>query len=253
MTPGIFAEALTCAREAAGLSQTQLAKSASLSLSSLNRWENPGSLPRRENAETLDRILGCGGSLLARHQEAKDGFTLPPWARSLSHIEAEARAAEAVIPNMVPGYLQSPSLASLLFTTARPWMSEEETAELTALRCGRLHQLPHLRVKAAFPMFVLDALPEEIRAEQVTVLLKWIETGRVAVHLVPRGSILLTPGSATTVYRFAGDEVAISGDWARGTVLAERGDHGTLLGMVSSAFAAALPAKESVEVLKGLQ
>lgn len=252
MTPGIFAEALTAAREAAGLTQTQLAKSAGLSLSSLNRWENSGSLPKRENAEALDRVLGCDGTLLARHQEAKDGFSFPVWARSLSHIEPEARTATVVTPNMVPGYLQCPSLASLLFRSARPWMTEEEVARLTALRCERLHQLLKLRVTAVFPLFVLDALPREIQVEQVGTLLDWIATGRVAVHLVPRGSILLVPGSATTVFHLAGDEVAIVGDWSRGTVAAERGDHSALLGMVSSALAAALPSRETIAALKEL-
>ncbi|WP_306368066.1 Scr1 family TA system antitoxin-like transcriptional regulator [Nocardiopsis sp. CC223A] len=253
MTPGIFAEALTAAREAAGLTQTQLARSANLSLSSLNRWENSGSLPKRENAETLDRILGCDGTLLARHQEAKDGFSIPLWARSLSRIEPEARAAEVATPGMVAGYLQCPSLASLLFRTARPWMTEEEIAKLTALRCQRLHQLPKLKVTAVFPLFVLDALSQDIRAEQVSTLLEWVDTGRVTVHLVPRGSILLAPGSATTVYRFASGEVAVAGDWSGGTVLAERADQPALLGAVSSALAAALPARESREVLEGLR
>ncbi len=49
--------------------------------------------------------------MLARCQEAKDGFTVPPWARDLASIEAKARAVEVVAPVLVPGYLQSPTYA----------------------------------------------------------------------------------------------------------------------------------------------
>ncbi|WP_268642109.1 helix-turn-helix domain-containing protein [Nocardiopsis sp. EMB25] len=84
---------------------------AGLSLSSVNRWERGGSPPRRETAEKLDALLGAEGALLARCQEAKDGFTVPPWARDLASIEAKARAVEVVAPVLVPGYLQSPTYA----------------------------------------------------------------------------------------------------------------------------------------------
>ncbi|MFL1378062.1 helix-turn-helix domain-containing protein [Nocardiopsis protaetiae] len=250
MTPGIFAEALTAAREAAGLTQTQLARSANLSLSSLNRWENSGSLPKRENAEVLDRLLGCDGTLLARYQEAKDGIVYPPWSRSLSAVEPEARAVEVVSPAHVPGYLQSRAYASSLFRSARPWGTEEEITRLVDFRCQKLEQLPKLSVAAAFPLFALEALPVEMRKDQASHLLRWIDSGRVSVHLAP--SALLVPGAPVQVFHLPSEEQVISCDYASGNVLAERSTHRRLLSMVATAFRPALPAEQSLTVLEGL-
>ncbi|MDT0329962.1 Scr1 family TA system antitoxin-like transcriptional regulator [Nocardiopsis lambiniae] len=250
MEPPDFASELRKRRMEAGLSQQQLAARTGLSVSSISRWETNGSLPKRPSVEILDRALPGEGPLLARFEEAKDGVALPPWSRSLSVVEPEARAAEVVSPAHVPGYLQSRTYATALFRAARPWGTGEEIARLVDLRCQRLEQLPELRLTTAFPVFALEALPEEVRKEQAAHLLRWSETGRVTVHMVT--SALLVPGAPVMVFHLPGEEQVISCDYASGNVLAERSTHRRLLSMVATAFRSALPVEQSLAVLEGL-
>lgn len=222
-----------------------------MSLSSLNRWERGGSLPKRENAERLDRLLNADGRLLARFNEAKDGFTLPPWARDLSTIEAEARTVDVVAPVLVPGYLQSESYAREVFRASRPWAPDADVDRLVRLRCQRLEQLPELRMTAVFPVSALDAFSAQVRTEQVETLRGWAGSGRVSVHLVPKGPVLVVPVAPVMVFRFASGELAVSSDHATGTVLADASMHPRLTSMVSTALASALPAALSLEALEG--
>jgi transcriptional regulator with XRE-family HTH domain len=252
MPPNVFTDELIRSREALGMSQTGLARHTGISLSSLNRWEQGGSLPRRENAERLDHALQAEGRLLARFDEAKDGFTVPPWARDLVSIEAAARTVHVVALALVPGYLQSPLYAAMLFRASRPWSPDTEIERLVRLRCQRLDQLPELRVTAVFPVSALDPLPPDVRTEQVATLRRWVSTGRVTLHLVPRESLLLVPTAPVMVFQLANGEQVISSDHATGSVVAETSMHPRLTSMVSTALAAALPSRMSLEVLEGL-
>ncbi|GAB2493901.1 helix-turn-helix domain-containing protein [Nocardiopsis aegyptia] len=252
MPPNVFTAELIRSRKALGMTQTQLARSANISLSSLNRWEQGGSLPRRENAERLDHELRTEGRLLARFDEAKDGFTVPPWARDLVSIETAARTVHVVALALVPGYLQSPLYASMLFRASRPWAPDAEIGRLVRLRCQRLEQLPDLRVTAVFPVSAIDSLPPEIRTEQVAALQRWVSTGRVTLHLVPHESLLLVPTAPVMVFQLENGEQVISSDHATGSVVAETSMHPRLTSMVSTALAAALPSRMSLEVLEGL-
>ncbi|GAB3750537.1 helix-turn-helix domain-containing protein [Nocardiopsis nanhaiensis] len=251
MPPTVFSEELARSREALGLSQTELAVSAGLSLSSLNRWEKGGSLPRRENAERLDKLLQAEGRLISRFSEAKDGFTLPPWARDLSSIESEARTVDVVAPVLVPGYLQAPSYAREVFRASRPWAPDAEVERLVRLRCQRLEQLPEVRVTAVFPVSGLAAFSEQVRLEQVDTLRGWIGSGRVRIHLVPAGSLMVVPTAPVMIFRFESGEIAVSSDHATGSVLADASMHPRVLSMVSTALAAALPADMSLQLLEG--
>lgn len=254
MPPNVFSEALTKILNTTGISQTQLAASTGLSLSSLNRWVTGGSLPREENAELLDREFQQDGRLLARFNEARDGVNLPLWTRGLTSVEPEARAVDVVSPVHVPGYLQSPSYAAALFRAARPWDSATEIDRLVQLRCQRLQQLPELRVTAVFHEAALrtSSISEDVRAEQVATLLAWAASGRVSVHLVPAGASLLTPASPVMVFRLRNGEAVVSCDYAAGSVLCETSEHPLLIAAVTAALACAHPASQSLEILEGL-
>ncbi|OLT29242.1 hypothetical protein BJF83_12430 [Nocardiopsis sp. CNR-923] len=252
MSPTPFSDELTRCRESLGLSQTQLATRSGLSLSSVNRWERGGSLPKRETVERLDAVLNADGALLARYQEAKDGFTVPPWARDLAWIEAKARTVEVVAPVLVPGYLQSPTYAEMLFRAAQPWLTSDEIRKLVSLRCQRLEQLPNLRVTAVFPVSALTAVPEEVRREQVATLRGHVAGGRVDLHLVPAGSVLLTPTAPVMVFRFGNGELTASCDYATGSVIADVTELRKLTAMTTTALASALPVALSLDTLEGL-
>ncbi|MFE3457045.1 helix-turn-helix domain-containing protein [Nocardiopsis aegyptia] len=255
MAPTPFSEDLKRILDSTGISQTQLAASTGLSLSSLNRWVTGGGLPRRENAEVIDRVLAQEGRLLARFDESRDGVNLPPWTRDLTTVEPEARAVDVVATLHVPGYLQSPRYAETLFRAARPWDSRAEIDRLVQLRCQRLEQLPELQVTAVLPETALttSTFPADVRAEQVATLLSWASSGRVTIHLVPAGASLLVPIAPVMVFRLRNGEAAVSCDYAGGSVLTETSEHPLLIAAVSRALASAHPASQSLAILEGLQ
>lgn len=254
MPPSTFSEALTSYREATGMTQTQLATRAGLSLSSLNRWEKGGSLPRREHAETLDRVLNADGKLLARFDESRDGVALPPWFRDLASIESEARTVDVVAPVLVPGYLQSPRYARMLFRAARPWDSDDDIDRLTQLRTQRLEQLPGLRVRAVFPETALSSptLPDDVRQEQAAGILRWVRTGRVTTHVIPADTLLLVPTAPVMIFTLRDGSTVATCDYAAGSVVTTSPEHPRLLAAVTTALATALPAAPSRSLLERL-
>lgn len=250
MATSPFSQELKRLRERSRLSQTQMARFAGVSLSSYNRWELGKSLPRRERAEKIDKILKADGLLLSRLQEAEDGHTIPPWLRDIVRVESEARTVDIVSLVTVPGYLQSESYARSLFRASRPLATEAEIQRLVQLRCGRLEQLAELRVTAVFPASAITATPADIRTDQAGRLMFWAASGRVAIHLVPEGSLLSVPAAPIQVYTLPNGERVIYGDWAAGTVLAEATQHARLSEMVAAASRAALPTVESLKLLE---
>lgn len=203
-------------------------------------------------AEKLDDALGAGGKLLAAWRQATAGTTLPAWARSLANIDSEARTVQVVSPVIVPGYLQSPSYATAVFRTGLSLATDEEIAGLTKLRTERLDQLPGLRVTAVFPVTALTGMEETIRREQAARLLDLIGSGRVVVHLVPEGSILVEPPSTMMAFRLHSGELVITSDNPDGNVIHAAHSHERLHALMTDALAVALPARHSLDALREL-
>jgi transcriptional regulator with XRE-family HTH domain len=252
MVPNGFAEALSRFREFAGLTQLQLAKKSQTAHSSVNRWEKGGSLPKRDNVEALDEALGTEGALLAAWRAVTTGNGLPEWARDLEAIESSARQVTIVAPALVPGMLQCAEVARLVFRAAHPLASSDDLDRLVELRTGRLKELPELEMTAVFPVTAVSALAEPLRRPQALYLIEWVESGRVAVHLVPEGTTLLAPSAPLMLFRLASGELAAVSDHADGNVIHEDSAHDRLSSQVTAALAASLPLPLSLEVLRKL-
>ncbi|VEI89838.1 Uncharacterised protein [Nocardiopsis dassonvillei] len=203
-------------------------------------------------AEKLDAELKANGKLLAAWREATTGTTLPEWVRSIADIEMEARTVQVVMPVLVPGYLQSPSYASLLFRSGWPFASDEEIARLTKVRMEVFGRLPRLRVTAVFPVTALTGVDEAVRREQAAHLLDLIGSGRVVVHLVPEGSMLMEPPTPMMAFRLRSGEAVITSDNPDGNVIHAAHMHERLHALITGALAVALPARHSLEVLREL-
>jgi hypothetical protein len=130
--------------------------------------------------------------------------------------------------------------------------SDEEIAQLTKLRTERLEQLPRLRVTAVFPVTALTGVDEKIRREQVARLLRVVATGRVVVHLVPEGSILIDPTTPMMAFRLDSGELVITSDNPDGNVIHATHTLERLYSLVTGALAVALPARHSLEILRDL-
>ncbi|MFC9086661.1 helix-turn-helix domain-containing protein [Nocardiopsis dassonvillei] len=247
-----FPDVLTKLRELNGLSQKQLAHRVHTSVASASRWTNGHALPQLPMAEKLDDALGAGGKLLAAWRQATAGTTLPEWARSLANIDAEARTVQVVSPVIVPGYLQSPSYATAVFRSGLPFASDEEITKLTKLRVERFDQLPGLRVTAVFPVTALTGVDEAIRREQAARLLDLIGSGRVVVHLVPEGSMLMEPTTPMMAFRLHSGELVITSDNPDGNVIHASHSHERLHALITGTLALALPARHSLDALREL-
>ncbi|MDE3720500.1 Scr1 family TA system antitoxin-like transcriptional regulator [Nocardiopsis sp. N85] len=247
-----FAEALTEFRELAGLTQTQLAQRAQVSVSSVNRWEHGHSPPKRDNAEKLDTACEADGKLLVVWHAQTSRSGLPEWARDLAAIEPAARHATLITSSGVPGMLQAPEYARAVFLAGSPTSSEDDLARLVALRCDRLAELPDLRIAATFPATAVGGLSADLRGAQAKHLLSWAETGRVTLTLAPPGAAMPLPVAPLMVYRLRSGERIIASDHADGTVVLNADSTERVDAVVTAALTNAMPVASSLEYLESL-
>ncbi|WP_436886252.1 Scr1 family TA system antitoxin-like transcriptional regulator [Nocardiopsis dassonvillei] len=249
-----FAQTLTRYREIAGLTQYQLASKARTSASSVCRWEGGVVLPKRRNAELLDSALDAQGKLFAVWRNAAGGKAVPEWGADVAELEGTGISVEWICPlPAVPGILQSPKYAQIVFTEAQPFLPAKEIDRLTALRCGRLEQVPDLQITAVFPVSALTTFPEEARKEQAAHLLRLLDSGRVRVLIIPEGTILVGLPSPLLVFRLRDGSIVASSDHANGNIVYREGEGLERLTELAKRFMqSALPARESRKVLEEL-
>jgi transcriptional regulator with XRE-family HTH domain len=252
MPPNSFSEALGRYREMAGLTQAQLAVRSKTAHSSVNRWEKGGSLPKRDNAERLDAALDAKGQLLAAWRRSTTGTGLPEWARDIDAIERGARNLAIAAPTLVPGILQCEEYARTNFRAGHPLAAPEELDKLVALRCDRLAELVDLTVTAIFPALAVTSMPENIRRAQAAHLLHWVDTGRVTVHLVPEGTVLLVPTAPLMLFTLRSGDLAVVSDHAGGNVTLDSDTHIRMTTSYTTALAASLPVALSLDILRNL-
>jgi hypothetical protein len=128
----------------------------------------------------------------------------------------------------------------------------EELDRITKLRCSRLSELPGLSVTAVFPVSALEGVPRTIAQQQARHLVEWVDSGRVVLHVVPSGSILVVPTSPIMLFRLGSGEVVATSDYAVGSVTVAPEAHERLNTLYTAALAASLPADLSLAALKDI-
>ena len=232
-------------RELAGLTQRQLAARAGASSASVSRWESGAFTPKRDNVELLDDATGAHGALLKAWSDDREGSGIPAYMRDLGKLEESARLIELVSPLLVPGLLQSPGYARLVFEDGLMGEAGADLDRLVKLRCERYEKLRKTndpKIVAVFPEAALNLVPESIRREQAAHLVGFIDTGRVKVHLIPAGSLLLGVTSMLLVFHMHDGETAVSSDHVDGNVIYEDpSGYDRLQGLVKPASGSSLP------------
>ncbi|MGW5875510.1 helix-turn-helix domain-containing protein [Nocardiopsis terrae] len=251
-----FPANLVKVRELAGLTQRQLAARAGTSSASVSRWEAGVSTPKRDNVRLLDDAAGAHGSLLKAWADDREGREIPAYMRDLGKLEELTQVIELISPLLIPGLLQSPSYARLIFEESLMGEAGANLEKLVSLRCGRYEKLRKAndpKVVAVFPETALTLVPAEVRVEQARHLLGLIDTGRVRVHLVPTGSLLLGVTSMLLVFHMYDGGIAVSSDHVDGNVIYEDpSGYMRLQGLVKQALGAALPVGQSRKALEKL-
>ncbi|MEV2274092.1 helix-turn-helix transcriptional regulator [Nocardiopsis sp. NPDC049922] len=252
MTEHAFPSNLEKGREIAGLTQRQLASRVGAAASSICRWESGKSTPRRDTVHRLDDVLEMRGRLVRVWELDTSGTALAPWMRDIERLEERAETIELVSPLMVPGTLQSPRYARLVFEEGLAG-SDREIERLMAHRCGRYE---YLRAKnnpvitAMFPATALTWTPDAVKREQVAHLMTLAATGRVRVNLVPEGTLLIGVTSPFIMFHLPGGDKVASSDHVAGNVLHEDSTgYDRLHGLVKRALQCALPTRQSLQVL----
>lgn len=256
MVQSPFPAQITKWRELRGLTQRQLAARIGTSSSSLCRWESGENTPKRDHVEKLDELLQASGRLLKVWETQTSGSSLPPWMQDLWRLKEEAVHIEFLSPVLVPGLLQSPGYARIVFEHGQPLAGPAEIADLVSMRCARYDRLRERNdpeIVAVFPHSALTCVPDEVRREQAAHLVSLGRRGRVRLHLVPEGSALIGITSPLLLCRLVDGSRAASSDHVSGNVLYDETiGFDRLAELVKRALGSALPLEQSMEVLERL-
>lgn len=132
----MFAEELQARREAAGLTQEQLAQKALMSASLLRKIETTKRRPQSDFAAWCDKFFGCPGTFRRFHRMTLLE-TFPDWFAPRMLYEEQATMITEWEIRGVPGLLQTPTYAAAMVKACRPFDSDVERSRTVEARIER--------------------------------------------------------------------------------------------------------------------
>jgi transcriptional regulator with XRE-family HTH domain len=131
-----FAEELRAQREAAGLTQDQLADRMGYSASVIAKLETCRTRPSEQHAQQADEVFGTPGSFQRLRKALLAARTYPDWFRDWPGREAGARLIRWFELLVIPGLLQTGDYARALLAN-RLGDGQEDVDEIVAARMER--------------------------------------------------------------------------------------------------------------------
>jgi transcriptional regulator with XRE-family HTH domain len=131
-----FAQELRAQREAAGLTQEQLAKLMGYSPSVVAKLETCRTMPSPQHADQADAALGTPGTF-ARLRSVIMAAAFEPWFLVYLDIEARATVLRSWQPLVVDGLLQTEAYARSMLRAGRPGDSDAAIEQLVSTRMAR--------------------------------------------------------------------------------------------------------------------
>ncbi|MDT0328140.1 Scr1 family TA system antitoxin-like transcriptional regulator [Nocardiopsis sp. DSM 44743] len=245
MVSPLFREVLATHLTLSGMTQKSLSARSRVSQASLSRYLSGKTRPSRPAVDALDTALGTDGLLLEAWKSSVNE-ELPPFLRDVDYLEREAVRIDLVSPVVVPGLLWSPSYAEAVYRAGRKVVDVERLARMRSNKLGQISAT----VSVVFPVTALTCVAEPIRTEQVQHLLNLPE--RVAVHLLPEGTLLMgIPGPMMLFRMRDGREIAASDHLEANAVYGD-GVLPRIRELLRDAYALALPSSISRERLMGV-
>ncbi|MDH2426595.1 helix-turn-helix transcriptional regulator [Sphaerisporangium sp. TRM90804] len=254
MTPlEFFARELRQAREAAGLSQAQLATAVvGYSPSFVAMVETGRRFPKPDFAERCDRTLNTGG-ILARLTEDLVCRAMPPeWLGKWLQIESTATALLSYQPLLVPGLLQTESYArEVIGTSGRPFdVDDQVTARLARQSILDGDRRPMLVVVLDECVLRRPVGGAQVMHDQILHLLDTVRRPEVVIQIVPlEAGAYSGLAGPFVVADMAGREVVYVDNALSGDVIEHAPDVATLKRLWESLRAEALPMKQSIELM----
>lgn len=131
-----FAQELRAQREAAGLTQEQLAKLMGYSASVIAKLETCRTIASPQHAAQADAALGTPGTFRRMRQAMING-AYEPWVRAFLDMEERASVLRNWESLVVPGLLQTEAYARGVIRGARPTDTDAAVEQLVAARMAR--------------------------------------------------------------------------------------------------------------------
>ncbi|MFJ5529165.1 helix-turn-helix domain-containing protein [Streptomyces sp. NPDC093261] len=184
----IYGDWLKAQREAAGLTQQQLADMAIMTRSYIAHIEGGRRIPSKEDARRLDRALNTGNVLSSFLPE--QDVAVADYFEAARLLEQQAVMIREFALSFVPGILQTEAYARAVLSVGFPPASEEECDRLVVTRLERAKILDDPVAPVVWALLDEGVLRRvvggpEVMAEQVMHLVHLAEKQRVRVYVLP--------------------------------------------------------------------
>ncbi|MEU0517254.1 helix-turn-helix transcriptional regulator [Streptosporangium sp. NPDC006007] len=247
-------------RQGAGLTQETLARRTGFALGTISMAETGRRRPADDFVRRCDKALGVDGALI-RIKEMMDNVSaqLPAWFRPWADIEQAADHLRTWEPLLVPGLLQTPDYARVLFS-GEPRASMERTEMDVAARLERQRILE--RENPPMLWVVIDEGVLSGRIGDETIMARQLD------HLVEAGCLpcitiqVLPFGAGSTVGLLGGFVIAQARGLAntvymesagRGQVTDRPDDVADITIKYEAIRAKALPQRVSLELIREMR
>ncbi|MFF2506026.1 Scr1 family TA system antitoxin-like transcriptional regulator [Streptomyces sp. NPDC058067] len=250
-----YGEWLKAQREAAGLTQQDLATSAVMTRSHIAHIEAGRRVPSKEDARRLDKALNTGNVLSSFLPE--DDAVVADYFESALSLEQQAVMLREFALSFVPGILQTERYARAVLSTSFPPVSEEECDRLVVTRLQRAKVLADPVRPVVWALLDEAVLRRtvggpETMAEQIMHMVRLVQSGRVRIYILPFGlGVHPLMQSMLTLMRFEDQPpVAYSEGIQVGKVHDSPAMVARLEGTYDLALGDAMPLKESLALMR---
>ncbi|MGN5379666.1 helix-turn-helix domain-containing protein [Streptomyces lasalocidi] len=175
-------------REAAGLTQQQLADTTVMTRSHIAHIEAGRRVPSVEDARRLDKALNTGNVLSSFRP--RDEVAIADYFEAVRVLEQQAVMIREFALAYIPGLLQTERYARAVLGSAFPPVSEEECDRRVVTRLERAKILedsvtPVLWALLDEALLRRPVCSGSVMAEQIMHLVSLTEAGRIRVHVLP--------------------------------------------------------------------
>ncbi|MFC5799351.1 helix-turn-helix domain-containing protein [Streptomyces formicae] len=183
---------LACFREAAGLTQRELAGRICVGEDTIASIEQGRRPLKPDLAAILDRLLETKGALSTAVENLPEIDLIPAWAEDYMDYEREAIALSWFENQVLPGLLQTENYARAVFRSKVPVLSEDEINAQVDRRVGR-QEILHRKVPPTTSFVISEAVVrdrlggDEVYAETLRHLRACADLPGITLQVMPLG------------------------------------------------------------------
>lgn len=186
-----YGDWLKARREAAGMTQQELADAAVMTRSHIAHIEAGRRVPSKEDARRLDKALNTG-DVLTSFRPGDDSRPVGSHFEAALAFEQQATQIREFALSLVPGLLQTERYARAVLRSAFPPLSEDERDKAVVTRLERAKILADPTTPVVWSLLDEAVLRRPVggpgvMAEQIMHIVHLVETERVRVHVMPFG------------------------------------------------------------------